>query len=57
VTLPRTVAGVLADDVNSEVERIDRRCLNVHVPQLQYATGLSTASSASRSCHGGAGPG
>ena len=57
MTLPRTVAGVLADDVNSEVERIDRRCLNVHVPQLQYATGLSTASSASRSCHGGAGPG
>jgi hypothetical protein len=40
MTLPRTVADVLADHVSFEVECIDRMYLNVYVPQLQYATGL-----------------
>src|SRR6266545_2867303 len=40
MTLPRTVADVLADHVVFEVECIDRMYLNVYVPQLQYAAGL-----------------
>jgi len=40
MTLPRTVADVLADHVVFEVECIDRMYLNVYVPQLQYAGGL-----------------
>src|SRR6266700_946477 len=40
MTLPRTVADVLAKHVSFEVECIDRMYLNVCVPQLQYATGL-----------------
>ena len=40
MTLPRTVADVLAAHVSFEVECIDRMYLNVYVPQLQYATGL-----------------
>jgi hypothetical protein len=40
MTLPRTVADVLAEHVSFEVECIDRMYLNVYVPQLQYATGL-----------------
>lgn len=40
MTLPRTVADVLAEHVVFEVESIDRMYLNVYVPGLQYATGL-----------------
>jgi hypothetical protein len=41
MTLPRTVADVLADHVVFEVECIDRMYLNVYVPGLQYAPGLA----------------
>jgi hypothetical protein len=40
MTLPRTVAEILADHVNFEVECIDRMYLNVYVPSLQYAAGI-----------------
>ena len=40
MTVARSVADVLADHVVFEVECIDRRYLNVYVPQLQYAAGL-----------------
>ncbi|MGH3839241.1 MAG: hypothetical protein ACRDSF_26615, partial [Pseudonocardiaceae bacterium] len=40
MTLPRTVADVLADHVVFEVECIDRMYLNVYVPKLQFAAGL-----------------
>jgi hypothetical protein len=40
MTLPRTVADVLADHVVFEIECIDRMYCNVYVPQLQYAGGL-----------------
>jgi hypothetical protein len=40
MTLPRTVADVIAEHVVFEMECIDRMYLNVYVPQLQYATGL-----------------
>jgi hypothetical protein len=40
MTLPRTVADVVAEHVVFEVECIDRMYLNVYVPQLQYAAGL-----------------
>jgi hypothetical protein len=40
MTLPRSVADVLAEHVSFEVECIDRMYLNVYVPQLPYATGL-----------------
>jgi hypothetical protein len=40
MTLPRTVADVLAEHVVFEVECIDRMYLNVYVPGLQYAAGL-----------------
>ncbi|HEX6761070.1 MAG TPA: hypothetical protein VF086_22055 [Propionibacteriaceae bacterium] len=40
MTLPRTVAEVLADHVDFEVECIDRMYLNVYVPSLQYAAGI-----------------
>jgi hypothetical protein len=40
MTLPRTVADVLADHVVFEVECIDRMYCNVFVPQLQHAGGL-----------------
>jgi hypothetical protein len=40
MTLPRSVADVLADHVVFEVECIDRMYLNVYVPGLQYAAGL-----------------
>lgn len=40
MTLPRTVADVLAEHVVFEVESIDRMYLNVYVPGLQYANGL-----------------
>ena len=40
MTLPRTVADVLADHVVFEVECIDRMYCNVYVPQLQHPGGL-----------------
>jgi hypothetical protein len=40
MTLPRSVADVLADHVVFEVECIDRMYCNVYVPQLQHAGGL-----------------
>jgi hypothetical protein len=40
MTLPRTVADVLADHVVFEIECIDRMYCNVFVPQLQHAGGL-----------------
>ena len=40
MTLPRTVADVLARHVRFEVECIDRMYLNVYVPQLQFAQGI-----------------
>jgi len=40
MTLPRTVAEVLAAHVVFEVECIDRMYCNVYVPQLQHAGGL-----------------
>jgi hypothetical protein len=40
MTLPRTVADVLADHVVFEVECIDRMYCNVYVPKLQFAVGL-----------------
>jgi hypothetical protein len=40
MTVPRSVADVLADHVTLEVECIDRMYLNLYVPKLQYATGV-----------------
>jgi hypothetical protein len=40
MTLPRSVADVLAEHVTFEVECIDRMYLNVYVPGLQYPTGV-----------------
>jgi hypothetical protein len=40
MTLPRTVADVLADHVVFEIECIDRMYLNAYVPGLQYPAGL-----------------
>ena len=40
MTLPRTVADVLADHVVFEVECMDRMYCNAYVPQLQFAAGL-----------------
>jgi len=40
MTLPRTVADVLADHVLFEIECIERVYCNVYVPQLQHAGGL-----------------
>jgi hypothetical protein len=40
MTLPRTVAEVVAEHVVFGVECIDRMYLNVYVPQLQYAAGI-----------------
>jgi hypothetical protein len=40
MTLPRTVADVLADHVVFEIECIDRMYCNVYVPQLQHSGGL-----------------
>jgi hypothetical protein len=41
MTLPRTVAGVLSDHVQFEIECIDRMYLNVYQPRLQYGGGVS----------------
>jgi hypothetical protein len=40
MTLPRTVADVLARHVTLEVECIDRMYLNVYVPKLQFPEGV-----------------
>ena len=40
MTLPRSVADVLADHVVFEIECIDRMYCNVYVPQLQHPGGL-----------------
>src|ERR1700674_3037389 len=40
MTLPRSVADVLADHVTLEVECIDRMYLNVYVPKLQFTDGV-----------------
>ncbi|ABW15672.1 conserved hypothetical protein [Parafrankia sp. EAN1pec] len=40
MTLPRTVADVLARHVTFKVECIDRMYLNVYIPQLQFPLGL-----------------
>src|SRR3954470_10778036 len=40
MTLPRTVAEVLAEHVVFEIECIDRMYLNVYVPGLQYVAGI-----------------
>jgi hypothetical protein len=47
MTLPRTVADILADHVVFAIECIDRMYCNVYVPQLQHAGGLLATSSAS----------
>jgi hypothetical protein len=41
MTVPRTVADVLADHVSFEVECIDRMYLNVWVPRLAYGGGVA----------------
>jgi hypothetical protein len=41
MTLPRSVADVLADHVMFEVEAIDRMYLNVWVPRLAYGGGVA----------------
>jgi len=41
MTLPRTVADVLADHVTFELECIDRLYLNVWVPRLAYGGGVA----------------
>ena len=40
MTVPRTVADVLADHVTLEVECIDRMYLNVYQPRLQHVNGV-----------------
>jgi hypothetical protein len=40
MTVPRSVADVLAGHVTLEVECIDRMYLNLYVPNLQYETGV-----------------
>jgi hypothetical protein len=40
VTLPRSVADVLADHVTLEVESIDRMYLNLYQPRLQHELGV-----------------
>jgi hypothetical protein len=42
VSVPRTVAEVLAKHVTLEVEGIDRMYLNVYVPQLQREVGVAS---------------
>src|SRR6266511_1878605 len=40
MTVPRSVADVLADHVRLEVESIDRMYCNLYVPQLQHVNGV-----------------
>jgi hypothetical protein len=41
MTLPRTTADVLSDQVLFEIESVDRMYLNVYRPRLQYGGGVS----------------
>jgi hypothetical protein len=41
MSVPRTVAEILAEHVTLELEGIDRLYLNVYVPQLQHAGGVA----------------
>jgi hypothetical protein len=41
VTLPRSVADVIADHVSFEVECVDRMYLNLYVPRLQFPNGIA----------------
>jgi hypothetical protein len=41
MSLPRSVAEILAEHVTLEVESIDRMYLNVYVPGLQYESGVA----------------
>ncbi len=50
MTLPRTVADVLADHVVFEVECIDRMYCNVYVPQLQGSSSSRSRFSSSWAC-------
>src|SRR5215207_5066628 len=53
MTLPRSVADVLADHVTLEVECIDRMFLNLYQPRSSMSSGRSASSRpirASRSC-------
>ncbi len=40
MTVPRSVADVLADHVTLEIESIDRMYCNLYVPQLQHVNGV-----------------
>jgi len=42
MSVPRTVAEVVAKHVTLEVEGIDRMYLNVYVPQLQREVGVAS---------------
>jgi hypothetical protein len=42
MSLPRSVADVLAQHVTLEVEAIDRMYLNVYIPQLQREQGVAS---------------
>jgi hypothetical protein len=42
MSLPRSVADVLAQHVTLEVEGIDRMYLNVYIPQLQREQGVAS---------------
>src|SRR5215210_6244508 len=42
MSVPRTVAEVLAEHVTLEVEGIDRMYLNIYVPQLQREVGVAS---------------
>jgi len=42
MSLPRSVAEILADHVTLEVEGIDRMYLNVYIPQLQRELGVAS---------------
>ena len=41
MTLPRSVADVLAEHVVFEIESIDRMYLNLYQPRLQYGGGIA----------------
>ena len=41
MTLPRSAADVLADQVLFEIEAIDRMYLNLYQPRLQHGAGIA----------------
>jgi hypothetical protein len=43
MSLPRSVAEVLAEHVTLEVEGIDRMYLNVYIPELQREQGAASS--------------